>query len=397
MSEAVGEPLRRAGHRRWVAPIVVIALGLGSACGGRGGFMPGAGVPGRRPPGYVALVANEASDVVSEIGFTPGIGASVIKEIPVGVRPNQIELPHGLRISPDGEAWYVTLARAAPRGAIWKMDARSDTLLGEAAVGRYPEAIGISPDGRTLFVTEANVNGPPEASAVTVVYAPTMAAGEPIRVCALPRGNRLNVDGTKDYVVCGDLDELLEIDTRRQRVSGRFSLRPGAEGRMDAAAEELARRGGTPQRPCSPSWVWPGRGDAANRLVYVACNGDSTVVAMDVTTGRVARRMATPGAPLEVSGTPDGKLLVATLPVERTVVLLDLQHATLARQLPTSGESPHGVAVTGDGRFAFVTNEGSGSMAGTVDVFDLQRQERVATTGVRFQPGPVDVWKGSRH
>jgi DNA-binding beta-propeller fold protein YncE len=392
-----GGPFRRAGRHRWVAPIVVTALGLGSACGGRGGFMPGAGAPGRRPPGYVALVANEASDVVSEVGFTPGVGASVIKEIPVGVRPNQIELPHGLRIAPDGETWYVTLARAAPRGAVWKLDARSDTLLGEAAVGQYPEAIGITPDGRTLFVTEANVNGPPSGSVVTVVYAPTMAAGEPIAVCPLPRGNRLNADGTQDYVVCGDVDELLEIDTRRQRVSGRFSLRPGAEGRMDAAAEALARRGGPPPRPCSPSWVWPARGDAANRLVYVACNGDSTVVAVDVGTGGVAQRMATPGAPLELGGTPDGKLLVVTLPTERAVALFDLQRSALVRRMPTSGASPHGVAVTGDGRYAFVTNEGSGSMPGTVDVFDLQRQERVATTGVRFQPGPVDVWKGFRH
>ena len=42
--------------------------------------------------------------------------AVVEKTIPVGVWPLEIEGPHGITVSPDGEHWYLSMAHGMPYG-----------------------------------------------------------------------------------------------------------------------------------------------------------------------------------------------------------------------------------------------------------------------------------------
>jgi DNA-binding beta-propeller fold protein YncE len=53
----------------------------------------------------------------------------------------------------------------------------------------------------------------------------------------------------------------------------------------------------------------------------------------------------------------------------------------------------HGVTVSDDDRFAFVSIEGTGSQPGTVDVVDLRTLKVVATVDVGQQAGGIDFWK----
>ena len=50
----------------------------------------------------------------------------------------------------------------------------------------------------------------------------------------------------------------------------------------------------------------------------------------------------------------------------------------------------HGVAVSDDDRYAFISIEGTGSEPGTVDVIDLGALKKVATVDVGQQAGGID-------
>jgi DNA-binding beta-propeller fold protein YncE len=53
----------------------------------------------------------------------------------------------------------------------------------------------------------------------------------------------------------------------------------------------------------------------------------------------------------------------------------------------------HGVAVSPDSRYAFVSNEGVGAQPGKVDVYDLRGFRRVASVEVGQQAGGIAFWK----
>ena len=61
--------------------------------------------------------------------------------------------------------------------------------------------------------------------------------------------------------------------------------------------------------------------------------------------------------------------------------------------VPSSRRITHGVTVSPDTRFAFVSVEGVGGEPGTVDVIDLQTFERRASIDVGKQASEIDFWK----
>ena len=61
----------------------------------------------------------------------------------------------------------------------------------------------------------------------------------------------------------------------------------------------------------------------------------------------------------------------------------------LAR-LPTNLKVLHGVVISPDNRYAFVTVEGIGSEPGTVEVIDLEALKTVATVDVGQQASGLD-------
>ena len=69
---------------------------------------------------YYIYVTAESQDEVYVVKFD-GEKAAVIKDIPVGVWPLEIEGPHGLTISPDGKYWYLSLAHGFPFGHVYKL------------------------------------------------------------------------------------------------------------------------------------------------------------------------------------------------------------------------------------------------------------------------------------
>lgn len=359
-------------------------------------------VQAQEAPTYRVYVANESSDLVSRVAFTPGVGATVEKEIPVGIMPGDIDGAHGIRVSPDGEFLYVSIAHGTPYGHVWKFHAGPDTLIARTTLGLFPATMGVTPDGQFLLAANFNLHGDMEPSTVSVVYTPDMLEISKIETCLMPHGSRVTPDGTKQYSACMHSEQLVEIDIGTFEVSKRFDLTPGREmpledAGMGAGAMSSAMSGRTDgqtgsESVCSPTWAEPGAGAWANRVVYIACNKNQEILEVDTETWQVRRRFATGKAPYNLEATPDGKKLVATLKGEQGIAVFDLESGEQIGRFDASQPVTHGVVASSDGRYAFVSNEAIGSTLGTLDVVDLERMELVASVELRHQSGGIDFW-----
>lgn len=343
-------------------------------------------------PVYRVYVANESSDLISRVAFTPGEGAVVENEIAVGVMPGDNDGAHGLSVSPDGRYWYVTIAHGTPYGYVWKFHAGPDTLVARTRLGLFPATMGITPDGQFMLAANFNLHGDMVPSDISVVYTPEMVEVTKVRTCLMPHGSRVRPDGAKQYSACMHSEQLVEIDVGTFEVSGRFRVAPGHEGLMDGG--DMEGHDGMGDRVCSPTWVEPGQGARANRVVYVACNKNQEILEVDTDSWVVVRRFATGTAPYNLEVTADGARMVATLKGEQAVAVFDLESGTEVGRVATSRPVTHGVVTSPDGRYAFVTNESVGSVLGTLDVIDLETLEVVATVELGHQSGGIDFWPG---
>ena len=77
----------------------------------------------------------------------------------------------------------------------------------------------------------------------------------------------------------------------------------------------------------------------------------------------------------------------------QSVSVFDASSGKELKRLPTKRKVVHGVAITADDRYAFVSVEGVGSQPGTVEVIDLRALATVGTVDVGPMAGGIDVWK----
>lgn len=353
---------------------------------------------------YLVYVAAESADLLHRVRFGPD-GAVVERDIPVGRFPTETEGPHGLAITRDGRFLFLTTGHGFPNGMIWKYELGPDTLVGrEAPLGNFPATVDVTPDGLFAFAVNFNLHGEHVPSDVSVVFTPDMVEVARTTTCTMPHGSRINPSGTRQYSACMMDDLLVEMDTRTFDVARRFSVAVGAEGPVDAAIahEGHDMRGmgmdamggmahGTGAAPsCSPTWAEP---SADGARVFVACNRADHILEIDVADWRVTRSLPAGRAPYNLEVTPDGRLLIATLKGAAAVQFFDLDTGRSLATAPTTTTLPHGVVVSPDSRYAFVSVEGVGAEPGKVDIFDLHTFERVDSVPVGQQAGGIAFWK----
>jgi DNA-binding beta-propeller fold protein YncE len=378
---------------------------------------------------YTVYVASEATDQVAVVRFGARAGAGgtpqarVVETRGVGLNPIDPDGPHGLAFAPDGRTYYVSTAHGTPYGSLWRYDAATGRALGRVELGMFPATLQMSPDGGTAYVVNFNLHGEMVPSSVSVVSlaasldgggmgngggsAPGAAPPEElvevarITTCAMPHGSRLDPTGARHYSACMMDDLLVEIDTRTLAVSRHFLLTRGKERGMTGAPS--VRRGehashGTgghgmdaPQAGetvCSPTWAQP---SADGRSVFVACNKTSEIVEVDATSWTLRRRIASGDGVYNLAVTRDGKLLLGTNKRGQSVSIVDVATGKELARVPTQRKVVHGVAISPDDRYAFVSVEGIGSQPGTLEVIDLATRQRVASVDVGQMAGGVDV------
>lgn len=336
--------------------------------------------PAAQGTDYWIYVAAESADEVYKVRFD-GESAEVAGVIEVGYMPTEIEGPHGVTVSLDGAHWFVSMAHGKPYGVLYKYTTDTDELVGECELGLFPATMQISEATGLLYCVNFDLHGDMTPSGVSVVDVDAMVEVARTTTGSMPHGSRLSPDGTRHYSCAMMSGKLFEIDALDFSVRRELAL-PGLDSFVSAVGgKDMVSR---------PTWVHP---HPTLDRVYVALNGADRVVEVSLAEWKVTRRFETDRGPYNLEVSPDGKLMVVTYKGAASVGVWDLQAGAELAKVATSRAVTHGVAISPDAKYAFVSCEGKGSENGTVDVIDLQARQRVATAEVGLQAGGIAFWR----
>jgi DNA-binding beta-propeller fold protein YncE len=366
------------------AALAVSACGTGtrtSVAVPPGAIMAAAPAPDRD---YLVLVAAEAVDEISLIRFGPG-GAHIEHQHRIGLNRVDPDGPHGVAVAPDGRHYYVTTGHGTPNGLLWKYRTADHGVEGRVELGLFPASLQVSPDGHYAYVVNFNLHGDMVPSSVSIVSTAQMVEIARLQTCTMPHGSRTNPQGTRHYSACMMDDVLVEIDTRELEVARHFMLTPGSEHGMQGAPAVHGAHASA--AGCSPTWAAT---SSDGGRVYVACNASNDIVEIDAEAWTLLRRIPAGDGVYNLAATGDGRLLVATNKRGNTVSVLDATSGRELARIPTLRPVVHGVAISDDSRYAFISVEGRGSMPGTVEVIDLRALVRVAAVDVGQMAGGID-------
>ncbi|MGI9069520.1 MAG: YncE family protein [Pyrinomonadaceae bacterium] len=360
-------------------------------------------------PDYLVYVLSEAADKISLIRFG-STGARVDHELGTGAMPADIDGPHGIAVSSDKQFYYVSLAHGRPFGSVWKYSTKDDRVMGQVTLGLFPATMDLSADGSLLYVVNFNLHGDMVPSTVSVVATEPMLEIARITTCAMPHGSRLNTQGTKHYSACMMDDLLVEIDTQTMKVSRHFLLTKGRELGMNGGPN-LVDKNKSPEiagtRPgmkhdmgghgmespkagdvsCSPTWAQPSIDGSS---IFVACNKSSEIVEVETLKWKVIRRIPGRAGVYNLAVTKDGTRLLTTNKRDQSVSVIEIKSGRELARIPTRRKVLHGVVVSPDDRYAFVSVEGIGSEPGTVEIINLATLKIAASVDVAEGAAGID-------
>ncbi|MGQ0764432.1 MAG: YncE family protein [Gemmatimonadota bacterium] len=347
---------------------------------------------------YLVYTVAESADQLALVRFGPR-GARVEREARVGLMPTEINGPHGVAVSPDGRFYYISIAHGTPWGTLWKFRTADGSFVARTTLGSFPATVQTTPDGTLAFVANFNVHGEMLPSSISVVSTDEMVEIARITTCTMPHGSRINQQGTHQYSACMMDDLLVEIDTRQLEVSRHFNLAKGKEAAMKGPPAAMGHGGHAGHNAamdmnamvqCSPTWAQPSpRGDR----IYVACNKSNEIVEIDFESFRMLRRWDAGDGVYNLAVSPDGRVLIATNKRGKSISIYDLATTREIARLPTFRGVVHGVVISPDNRYAFVTEEGRGSEPGILEVFDLTALRSVATVELGQQAAGLDFFR----
>jgi DNA-binding beta-propeller fold protein YncE len=369
--------------------------------------------------GYYLYVAAESEDKVALARFDPSTNeVEVLDRIAVGYMETEIEGPHGLTVGPEGEYWYLTLAHGKPYGTLYKYSTATNEVVGECELGLFPATMQISEATGLLYCVNFDLHGKMEPSTVSIVDPDAMVEVSRTVTGAMPHGSRLSPDGMLHYSCSMMYDMLYEIDAvtfdlnRQLRLTTSDMPMDDAPGGMPDEKKMGEMKGGgmqggmqdekgggmggmkggmkMPKAVAKPTWVYP---HPTDKLVYVALNGAAQVVEVNTQTWKITRRFETGKGPYNVEVSRDGKRMVVTYKGDQAIGVWDLEQGVEVARIPSSRKITHGVVISPDSKYAFVSNESIGGKLGTLDVIDLESNELVATTEVGLQAGGIAFWK----
>jgi DNA-binding beta-propeller fold protein YncE len=296
----------------------------------------------------------------------------------------------------------VSLGHGIPYGHLYKYEIGTDRKIGRVELGMFPATLDISPSTGWVYVANFNLHGPHEPSTISIVDGDKMDEIERIETGVMPHGSRLNSDGTLQYHVSMMTDELYELDAIGMGVSRVLKLSDNEPG-MEMEHQADHSNGGSvhdmemhsdeePHQPSvQPTWASP---NSERPHVYVAGNGNDKIYVINTDSWTVTDVWDSPGkAPYNLEPTHSGDRLVVTYKGEGAVGIWDIDSGEQLKKITNSRKVTHGVVISPDDRYAFVSSEGIGGESGTVDIIDLQTLEIVDVVEVGKQAAGIAFWK----
>jgi YVTN family beta-propeller protein len=314
-------------------------------------------------------ISNEDSGEITIIDPEAG---QVLGRISVGKRPR------GIKLSPDGKLLYVALSGSPNAGpgvdesklpppdrsadGIGVVDLIANKLVRTFPSGQDPEAFDLSPDGKTLYVSNE------ETAEVTVLALGTGKVTRKVPVGREPEGVTVRPDGKFVYVTCEGDNEVVAIDRVTLKVAARMRTGPRPRSvvftRSGAIAFAPAERGavvtvldgihhktiGTIDIPSEAGKSLPARPMGSvlapgGKQVYVSNGRGESVAIIDVASRKVVRMIDDVGArPWGIGTSPDGRNIYTANGPSDDVSVIDVDTGKVKRRIKVGGR-PWGLVV----------------------------------------------------
>ncbi|MGF1669000.1 MAG: YncE family protein, partial [Balneolaceae bacterium] len=319
---------------------------------------------------YYVYVAAESEDEISLIHLNPATEkGSVLKNIKVGEFPTEIEGPHGMRMGPDGEYWYYTLAHGIPFGYLYKHKTGSDEMVGRVELGMFPATFDYSPVTGWFYIVNFDLHGDHVPSTVSVVDPVEMVEIEQIVTGVMPHGARVSPDGLRMYHASMMTDEVMVMNTVTLEIEKRIPLSKKKQDHQMSHSNHhsmmhASDSGSEPvhEPVASPTWVHP---NPVKPYIYATGNRNNKIYEISTETWEITNEWDSDKGPYNLEIISDGKLLVVTYKGAGRTGIWDLETGMELANIENSRKVTHGVVISPDDRFAFVSVEGIGGEPGS--------------------------------
>jgi YVTN family beta-propeller protein len=322
--------------------------------------------------GPKAYVGNFKDNTVSVIDTDAG---AVVATMPVGAGP------HGMVVSPDGRAVYISGDLASTVSVI---DTASDRVAQTIEVGKAPHGLAMMSDGKLLLVAVYGEDRIAFVDTSTRAVMGTVPVPKPHTIAIRP-------DDKVAYVTSQE--------------PGHFALAV-----VDLATRSVVRNLPLDKTPRDLEFSY----DA--KALYYTLAGVNAIQVLDPVSDKVVAEIPT-GASPHIAGYYRGTTVGVGVIQGPGELLLFNPVTNAAVRSVVVGKQPHWVATTGDGKRAYVTNEGSNDLTvvdlatgqtTTIAVGNAPRKvvvQRTATTSAKagakvsianfaFTPTPITIAPG---
>ena len=331
----------------------------------------------------VAWVANYGSATVTPVNLA---SRKAGKAIPVGTDPQAIV------VTPNGRTVYVANGGS---GTVTPIEVATGRAGPPIRVGTDPVALAVTPNGRTVFVANQG------SGTVTPIEVATGRAGPPIPAGSGPRAIAVTPNGRTAYVVAWEGGTVTPIDTATDEAG-----QPIQVGSFPSAIV-ISPRGGTAYvanygsdtvTPITIATQTAGRpipaGNAPDALavtadgreVYVVDGNSDEVTPIATGTGRPGRPMAVGYSPVAVTMPPSGSTAYVVSSIAGTVTPLATGSGRAGAPISVGLYSyPTGLALTGSVAVVLDT------YAGQVTVINTRTRKASAPVTVGNYPVAVAI------
>ena len=354
---------------------------------------------------YYLYVASESEDTVSLLKFDKN-QIEEIERISVGTFPTEIEGPHGITVDPNGKYWYLSLAHGNPFGKLIKYSTKTNKVVDETTLGLFPASMQISTITGFLYCVNFNLHGTMAPSNVSVVDPETMTEITKITTGSMPHGSRISPDGLYQYSVAMMSGELFEIDAlglkvnrvldlenkmmNNQKMNHKMMDEDKKIDNMEMNEDKMISMQNMKHSMVKPTWVIP---HPNLKLAYIAGNGSNEIIEVDLENWEVTDRFKTGKGPYNLEISPNGELLIGTIKSEGKTAIWSLKDKKLLSLLKNTTSISHGIAISSDSKYAFISSEGIGGEPGIVDVISLETFKLISSVEVGKQAGGIAFWK----
>ena len=302
-------------------------------------------------------ISNNGDDSLAFVNADAVDAPRLLGTAPVGNNPIELEGPHHLTASPDGQYIYYNLSNyvlnggSGPHGAhgtgtvpgyLVKLDVRTNRSVAQVLVDRSPGDVIVSGDGKLAFVSHYDLARlsdqltralPAEQgySSLAIVDTAAMRVLAMKPVCPTLHGLGLSPDGARLYVTCSLSDELAVLDVSQP---------------SDPKILTKVKVGPTPGPVGNPSYAPYALSVHRDGSVWISDNQSGDVRVFDPARMQMdpARTVITGGIAMFSDFSEDGKTLFVPRQNDDRIVAVDV--ATLGRrELPLPGDSCLGAHV----------------------------------------------------